>query len=297
VRSAEELSRVLINMGRLDETEEVLSGVLEVAMREMGEAHLQTLYVIGSTAELRMARGNFAEAEALVRPAVEVFRRIDLGGSGLPVALRYLTMVLAEQGKDEGIEVGREAVEAARQAYSEPHFLIARGVRAHAVALYKAKTRPNFSASEARFGEALGMYRALFGADHTTVGETLLAWGRMEHARNRHDLAETKFREALGVFERLGRDTPYTFGEIRAELGGCIADQGRDAEAEPFLVAGYETLRDKRGDRDGRVVAALRRLAALYDKTGRGGMAAELRRRVPAEVTSFLTLRTITGVR
>jgi non-specific serine/threonine protein kinase/serine/threonine-protein kinase len=297
VRSAEELSRVLINMGRLDEAEQVLHRVLDVATSEMGEAHLQTLYVVGSTAELQSARGRFAEAEALVRHAVGVFRRIDQGGSGLPVALRYLTMVLAEQGKDEAIDAGREAADAARQAYSEPHFLIARGLRAHAVALYKAKNRADFTASGKRFGETIEMYRALFGRDHTTVGETLLAWGRMEHARGCHDLAEAKYREALGVFERLGRDTPYTFGEIRSELGGCLAEQGRDAEAEPFLVAGYETLRGKRGDGDGMVVAALQRLATLYDKTGRGTMAAELRRRVPAEVATFLTLRTVTGVR
>jgi tetratricopeptide (TPR) repeat protein len=141
------------------------------------------------------------------------------------------------------------------------------------------------------------MYRAVFGEDHTTVGETLLAWGRMEHARGRHDLAVQKYREALGVFERLKRDTPFTLGEIRTELGGCLAEQGRDADAEPFLVAGYETLREKRGDADGMAVAALRRLAALYEKTGRGAKASELRRRVPANVTTFLTLRTVTGVR
>jgi hypothetical protein len=38
-------------------------------------------------------------------------------------------------------------------------------------------------------------------------------------------------------------------------------------------------------------------LASLYDKTGRGEKAVELRRRVPANVTTFLTLRTITGYR
>jgi tetratricopeptide (TPR) repeat protein len=297
VRSAEEFTRVLINMGRLDEAEQVMGGLLEAANRAMGEAHLQTLYVVGSTYELQMARGKFEEAEALVRRYVEVFRHVDQGGRGLPVALRYLTMVLAEQGKDEAIEAGREAVETVQHAYAAPNPLIARGLRAYAVALYKAKTRADFAASEKRFTETLDMYRALFGPDHTTVGETLLAWGRMEHARGRHDLAEAKYREALGVFERLNRDTPYTLGEIRAELGGCLADLGRDADAEPFLVAGYETLRDKRGDADGRVVAALRRLAALYDKTGRGAKAEELRRRVPANVTTFLTLRTVTGVR
>jgi tetratricopeptide (TPR) repeat protein len=284
-------------MGRLDEGEQVMAGLLDVANRAMGEAHLETLYVVGSTAELRLARGKFAEAESLVRRYVEVFRRVDQGGSGLPVALRYLTMVLAEQGKDEAIEAGREAVETARHAYSAPHFLIARGIRSYAVALYKAKTRADVAASERAFGEAADMYRAVFGEDHTTVGETLLAWGRMEHARGRHDLAVQKYREALGVFERLKRDTPFTLGEIRTELGGCLAEQGRDADAEPFLVAGYETLREKRGDADGMAVAALRRLAALYEKTGRGAKASELRRRVPANVTTFLTLRTVTGVR
>jgi serine/threonine protein kinase len=297
VRSAEELSRALLNMGRLDEAEQTLRGVVDAATRAMGEAHLETLYVTGATADLELASGHFEKAEALVRHEVEVFRRTDQGGSGLPVALRFFTMILAEEGKDEGIAAGREAVESSRRAFAAPHFLIARALRADAVALYRAKTLADFPASERRFEEALDMYRSLFGQDHTTVGETLLAWGRMEHARGRHDLAETKYREALGVFERLKRDTPYTLGEIRAELGGCLVDLGRDADAEPFLVAGYETLRDKRGDADGRVVAALRRLAALYDKTGRGAKAEELRRRVPANVTTFLTLRTVTGVR
>jgi serine/threonine protein kinase/tetratricopeptide (TPR) repeat protein len=297
VRSAEEFTRVLVNMGRLDEAERVMSGLIDTANRAMGEAHLQTLYVAGSLAEVRMARGDFDGAESLVRHYVDVFRKIDQGGSGLPVALRYLTMTLAEEGKDEGIDVGREAVETARQAYAAPHFLIARGVRAYAVALYRARTRADVHASEQQFGEALDMYRALFGEDHTTVGETLLAWARMEHACGRHEEAIRRYREAQGVFERLGRDTPFTLGEIRTELGGCLAELGRRDEAEPLLAAGYATLRDKRGDADGMVVAALHRLADLYDKTGRGEAAGELLRRVPAHVTTYLTLRTVTGVR
>jgi hypothetical protein len=297
VRSAEEFVRVLVDMGRLDEAEQVLGGLLDVAERYMGEGHVQTLYVAGSSIELQLARGRFAEAESLARRYVEVFRRTDQGGGGLSVALRYLTMVLAEQGKDESIEVGREAAETVQRDYAAPHPMIARGLRVYAVALYKAKTRADFDASETWFGKTLDMYHALYGTDHTFAGETLLTWGRMEHARGRHDLAETKYREALGVFERLKRDTPYTLGEIETELGGCLAEQGRNADAEPFLVAGYETLRAKRGDADGMVVAALYRLAALYDKTARAEKARELRGRVPANVTTFLALRTITGYR
>ncbi len=297
MRSAEEFARVLVNMGRIDEAEQLMQGVLEVADREMGEAHVQTLYVAGVTTEILMARGKFAEAERVARHYVDAFRRTDQGGGGLAIALRILTMVLAEQGKDDGIDAGREAVERAIPVFTESRFLIAKAQRAYAIALYKARTKADVAASERVFGESLGLYRSLFGQDHTTVGETLLAWGRMEHAAGRHELAVQKYREAEGVFVRLGRDTPYTLAEIRAELGGCLAELGRDAEAQPLLVSGYEILREKRGDADGMAVAALRRLAAFYDRTGRGAEAEELRRRVPAEVTTFLTLRALTGLR
>ena len=112
-----------------------------------------------------------------------------------------------------------------------------------------------------------------------------MSWGRMEHARGRHDRAESKYRDALGMFERIPGDHAYTLGTIRAELGRCLADQNRLADAEPFLESGDETLRSKRGAADGLTVAALQRLAALYEATGRQPRAAELRRKIPDGVT------------
>jgi hypothetical protein len=73
----------------------------------------------------------------------------------------------------------------------------------------------------------------------------------------------------------------WRVAEAQSRLGGCLADRGKTAEAEPLLVAGYEGLMRGRGAQNARTAAALGRLVAFYDSQGNATAAADYRARIP----------------
>jgi tetratricopeptide (TPR) repeat protein len=95
--------------------------------------------------------------------------------------------------------------------------------------------------------QALEVDRRVLGPNHTQtvqameiLAATLLDMGRLAEA-------EPLARDALAIraTSRTGRGGAHF---VQGVLGGCLAAQGRDADAEPLLVASYEGFRTSRGD-------------------------------------------------
>ena len=63
--------------------------------------------------------------------------------------------------------------------------------------------------------------------------------------------------------------------ETRSLLGHCLARMGRFAEAEPYVVGGYEGLREVQGPDHRRTRLALERVIELYEAWGRPEKARE----------------------
>src|SRR5262249_5044168 len=61
-------------------------------------------------------------------------------------------------------------------------------------------------------------------------------------------------------------------------LGGILAEEGRYAEAEPLLVAGWTRLQHSPGERTLAAQIALRRLVDVYAGSGKPAQAAEYRK-------------------
>ena len=70
-------------------------------------------------------------------------------------------------------------------------------------------------------------------------------------------------------------------------LGASLAGQKKYAEAEPFLVQGYEGLKERKGKIPALLfdplVQAGERLAHLYEVSGRNDEAKKLSRQLPAK--------------
>jgi hypothetical protein len=68
-------------------------------------------------------------------------------------------------------------------------------------------------------------------------------------------------------------------------LGAALAGQKKYAEAEPFLVQGYEGMKQREGKipppLKHRLTEAIERLVQLYDEWGRKDTADEWRRKLP----------------
>ena len=161
-------------------------------------------------------------------------------------------------------------------------------------------------------GEAIAGYRAAFGpADTRTalaVGSLAAAYaaaGRLDEAARlvpefvpplrglagthlvgplvqigfglvqagRHAEAEPLLREALTIQERFA-PAAWATSHTRSVLGASLLGQGKAAEAEPLLLAGYEGLKQREqaipaGERAARLGGALDRLVELYAATNK----------------------------
>jgi tetratricopeptide (TPR) repeat protein len=107
---------------------------------------------------------------------------------------------------------------------------------------------------------------------HPRLTEVLLSSGRRAAAHGLFVTAEGLLREALVDCDRRQPDTWETF-DARSVLGGSLLGQGKNAEAEPLLLAGYEGMKQRPetipGPARARLPEAVDRLVQLYEATGR----------------------------
>ena len=84
--------------------------------------------------------------------------------------------------------------------------------------------------------------------------------------------AEAVLRECLAIRERAQPDA-WTTSNTRSMLGGSLLGQGKHAEAEPLLVAGYEGMKQREKtippQGRGRLPEAADRLVELYERLGK----------------------------
>jgi tetratricopeptide (TPR) repeat protein len=150
-----------------------------------------------------------------------------------------------------------------------------------------------------RWDEAEGLYRATLAGRRQVVppggpllAADLVALGHHLVERSRCSDAEPILREALAIREQA---TPDDWGRYDAMslLGGSLLGQGRSAEAEPLLVAGYEGMRAREAriavPDQSRLREAAERVVDLYEAGNRPETAAEWKTRtglpdLPADV-------------
>ena len=114
--------------------------------------------------------------------------------------------------------------------------------------------------------------RRVLGPDHWQTVQAMGSLAAICLVRGRPAEAERLAREALAI---PSTDARVRGGgsALRSVLGGALAAQGRDAEAEPLLIAGYEGQRAARGASPRQVREALERPIAFYDSRGRRAQA------------------------
>gem|GEM_PF-4845204 len=90
-------------------------------------------------------------------------------------------------------------------------------------------------------------------------------------------VAETLIRKALAVFRDTLPPEHWRFDNAESILGGCLSRKGRHLEAERLMLAGYQIIRAKTGERSSYTRDARLRLAALYERRGKPREANRLR--------------------
>lgn len=106
----------------------------------------------------------------------------------------------------------------------------------------------------------------------TEQATALAAHGVTLLLENKPAEAELKFRDSLNLRQKTQPDDWTTF-ETESLLGECLLEQGEYADAEPHLLSGYKGMKEHEDDiparYNGRITAAVERLARLYEAWGK----------------------------
>jgi serine/threonine protein kinase/tetratricopeptide (TPR) repeat protein len=205
------------------------------------------------------------ESSIVADPAVEASIRTALGetylGLGEPAkAIHQLERALALRQA----ALGRDAADTLRSvnALAESYMAVGR----------IDKARPLYE-------EALSRGKAAMGAEHLDVLTFMNNLGRA-YLASEPALAEPVLREALAAWMRKGRDDWHTY-QAASQMGGFLLIQKHYAAAEPYLIQGFEGMKDRESTipepSRRRIAEAHARIVALYEAWGKPEKAEEWR--------------------
>lgn len=221
-------------------------------------------------------QGKFDEAESFARELVAEFRRMpDTKAPEMSSALTILGSVLMEQNKLDEAEANlREAETLYRKNY-DPNFVATYdNLRLQAQTLYAQGRLPE---AEALIEQVLENYRRNSNPRYINFATALTIKGLTLNKSGRADAAEKILREALALREENLPKGHFMTALTAGALGECLTTQKKYAEAEPVLLASYESLKLSQAGDNPRASQAKRRLLELYMAWGRPGMLARYR--------------------
>jgi tetratricopeptide (TPR) repeat protein len=266
------------DLGRPADAEALAREALGIRRKVLGDQHPDITDALDVVAGALDDRGQNAEAEALLREALAIslktFGEVNLNTARLRHNLGW---VLWKQGEYAAAEPLLRAAAADIPKTYGPTY---RGARlATANLAHDLNGLGQARAAESTAREALALYRQA-PTDHMVV-TALIALSQAAIAQRRHDEAIPYLREALEITEKQALVRfPWFKGEVQTTLGGVLAVQGKPADAETLLLAGYEGLRNLPSTPPPLLRKALERLASFYAATGRSAEAASWRSRL-----------------
>jgi tetratricopeptide (TPR) repeat protein len=202
---------------------------------------------MASLAGLCFREGDYAKAEAVYKEALELQRRV-LGEERLDTlnSMSNLARVYVSEGQYAKAEpLYTKAVELLRRVNGEDHPDTITSMKDLA-ALYRYEGR--YAEAEPLFLKVVEVRRRLLGSQHAATRDAIAALADLRLAQQRYPEAESFLREALDHLESLNKESsdawqPY---EHRSLLGFSLMAQKKFAEAEPWLLSGYQGLLRRR---------------------------------------------------
>jgi len=305
----------LLSRGRAVEGRELLHEHLDRIVREHGETHPSTLAALADMGQMLFDLGERGEAREYLERAISGWRgRVtspEATGMDYNACAWLLLTCDPEDLRDPqaALSTARQAVEMtdgedplvldtlALAYHRNGDGMRAVETEARAIAMLPSQgvgdSRRDLEHDMVRFllaaGDSEGAGRVLEERRdrvRETVGEEslerrheLLPDLMLLVDEGQYDLAEPRARECLELFEQWARGDPsWQVGWARAILGRCLAGMGRQGEAEPLLVQGYDEIRDYPLPAAAKAIRHAREwIVELYEVTGRPDEAAKLR--------------------
>lgn len=171
---------------------------LELLESLFGASDARVARGLADLGDALFARGEYREAEPLLRRAGSMFDRLGLRDSvDAATGQRYLAEVLNEVGQfDEAERLYRQAIATYRRQLPSDDERVAGALNDLGVLL---GNRSEFDEAEPLHREALGIMRRVHGPSHLAVAQTLNNLAGVIDYQKRYDEAEPLYREALNI--------------------------------------------------------------------------------------------------
>jgi serine/threonine-protein kinase len=281
--NAENLAGALNNFGYLRRTQGD-SKEAELSFRESlalsSQMPKESLYIIGPTrstlASTLADQGRFEEALQTAREAVLEYRqREETGTPNFGFTLTVLGGFLTDKGDYAEADANLQKAEAIfRKLLVPSHLWSGDNLRNQAISYYQ---QGRYAESLSKVGETLQIYRESFGTHYDNYPTALIIQGLSLAKTGQVKEGETILREAVRIRTESLPKEHYWVALANSALGECLTIQQRYSEAEPLLVASYESLKNSQGTHNPRTRLALQRLVELYEKWQKPDLAARYR--------------------
>jgi tetratricopeptide (TPR) repeat protein len=278
------LSKLYSDVGKDAEAEALLSRAVTIGRRTLGEEHPRWIGAMNNLAALYASQGRFAEAEPIFRTLSNVQRRIL--GEEHPDALTVtnnLAVMCRQIGKTEEAEtLLTRVMEVQHRVLGDDH-PNQLATMSSLAQVYQLKGKA--AEAKALLTRSLAGQRRVNGPEHLGTLNTMRLVGAIYRDEGHYGQAEALLREALKGYMKVRPDFWARF-DVESNLGSSLAGQRKFAEAEPFLLSGYEGLSRLEATIPPVNKPALDNagqwLVALYESSGQPAKAAEWRKKIKA---------------
>ena len=265
----EDLAEAYRELARYDEAEKLHGDTLALK-RRLGAAPSAIASSLNNLGLTLSERGRYAEAEPLLREAIETWRSHDGPASEyLAVGLNNLASVLRQQGRlDDAVPVLEQAIAIRRQRFGNGHPALAQAL-GHLGQVFNAKGE--FRKAEPLLREALAIRQRTYGDDHPDTITALNNLTSLLHDQGDLARAEPLYKAAVeSVRKRLGANHPDYAVQLN-NLATLFEDWQRYGEAEPLYRESLD-IRRRRYDPQHAAVArvehSLGRVLLAMGRTG-----------------------------
>jgi serine/threonine-protein kinase len=213
-------------------------------------------------------QGKFEEALQTARDAVAEFRqRGETNSDNFGFALTILGGFLTEKGNFAEADANlHEAETIFRKLLRASNLWLGDNLRNQAISFYE---QGRYADSLSKVTETLKIYRESFGPYYDNYPTALIINGLILAKTGQSQEGEKILREAVKLRTGSLPKGHYWVALANSALGECLTIEKRYDEAEPLLLASYESLKSSQGASNPRTQIALQRIIALYEKWGR----------------------------
>ncbi len=237
---------------------------LEMNMRVYGRVHSQTAMGLNNLAIITSNQGDTEQAVVYLREVVEIQRKL-LGDvhPDLALGLNNLARELQDlKNYDESEKLFRESLAIRRELHQDAHPDIAVTLRSIGDLMMEIG---NAKEAVQYHRESASMMRKTLGNEHAQLSSSLIGLGGALINGGDAAGAESHLQEAIAIREGLFPEGHWKIASARSNLGACMTALERFVEAEPLLLAGYNQVKQQKGDGHRTTRECLQRVVNLYE--------------------------------